>query len=49
MDDKTFTLKLTEQQISFILRALGDLPYGQVAGLFQTIGMQINEQTGQKK
>ena len=49
MDEKAYTLKLTEQQITFILRALGELPYGQVAGLFQSIGTQINEQTAQKK
>ncbi len=45
MGEKSYTLKLTEAQISVILQSLGRLPYSEVAPMFAIIGQQLNEQS----
>jgi|688.fasta_scaffold924042_2 hypothetical protein len=49
MGENTFTLKLTESQITVILQALGRISYSEVAPMFAIIGQQLNEQAQQGK
>jgi hypothetical protein len=37
-------LELTKEEVNFILQALAQLPYAQVAGLIQKIASQTNEE-----
>ena len=40
-----FVLRLSEAHVNVIIHALGRLPYSDVAPVFTTIGLQLNEQT----
>lgn len=42
-------LELTKEEINFVLQALAQLPYTQVAGLIQKIASQVTEEPKEKK
>ena len=44
MEERTFTLTVTEQEINIISAGLGKLPYEAVAGFIAKLQQQLNDQ-----